>query len=355
MDFSKIRHIIFFCLLALATLAFLYMIRPFAYPILWAAITAGVIYPLFKWLNKKIRRPNLSAVLTATAALVLIVLPLFLISTMIISESIDLYNAIDNNRSQINSTVQDAMAWVRHNPFTAQFNIDDRFWMEKFSEITKTVTNFIFTSVKDLTQNSLAFIAMLVIMFYTLFFFLRDGEKMLNYLMHLCPLGDKYEKMLYKKFASTARATLKGTVIVGCIQGALGGLLFGLVGIQGAVIWGLFMAALSVIPPLSSSVIWLPAGIIMLLSGQIWQGVVILAFGTLVISTIDNFLKPVLIGKDTQMHPVLVLFSTLGGILLFGISGFVIGPILTSLLLAFWEMYEHYYSKELCQNNQNGL
>jgi predicted PurR-regulated permease PerM len=187
-------------------------------------------------------------------------------------------------------------------------------------------------------------------MIYTLFFFLKDGKRMLTRLMHLCPLGDVYEEMLYQRFTSTARATLKGTIIIGTIQGTLGGILFAITGIEGALIWGILMILLSLIPGIGSAIIWLPAGIIMLGLGNIWQGVTILAVGMFVISLIDNILRPALVGKDTQMHPILILFSTLGGIAFFGISGFIIGPVITALFLAVVSIYEHYYKRELQDN-----
>ena len=185
-------------------------------------------------------------------------------------------------------------------------------------------------------------------MAYTLFYFIRDGEKFLRKIMYLCPLGDNHEVMFYNKFTSTARATLKGSLVIGIVQGLIGGLLFYFVGIKGALIWGLVMMALSIL--IGCYLVWVPAGIIMLLLGNLWQGIAILAVGVLIISTIDNIIRPWLVGKDTQMHPLLVFLSTLGGILVFGLTGFIIGPVITSLLMAFWEMYEHYYKTELDNN-----
>ena len=170
---------------------------------------------------------------------------------------------------------------------------------------------------------------------------------MLKSLMHICPLGDENEALLYEKFTKTASATLKGTVVVGLIQGVIGSILFWATGIQGSVVWGLVMAAASILPPFGTGIIWLPAGIFMLVSGNIIAGIIILATGILVIGTIDNFLRPILVGKSTKMHPVLVLLSTLGGLISFGITGIIIGPIITSIFLSFWEIYEHLFKKQL--------
>ncbi|MEK7213024.1 MAG: AI-2E family transporter, partial [Patescibacteria group bacterium] len=350
MDFSKIRNFIFLGLLGIVTVIFLYIIKTFAYPLLWAAIIAGIFYPVYSWLTAKLKYHTLSASLTLILVFLVIIIPLSLITSLLIKESVDVYNTADNNSSQIKSTLQNSFEWIKNNPLTAKLQINENFWLEKLSEIAKTSTTYIFTTLKAFTQNSLVFLLMFAIMLYALFFFLRDGDKMLKKMTHLCPLGDKYEKMLYKRFISTARATLKGTIIVGSIQALLGGLLFYYFGIQGVVIWTLVMFFLAIIPGIGCSPVWFLAGLILLITGQTWQGLTMWAVGFLIISTVDNILRPVLVGKDTQMHPLLVFLSTLGGIAVFGISGFIIGPIITALLLSFWEMYEEYYKNELDHN-----
>jgi len=350
MDFTKIRNIIFLSILGLVTICFLYIVRPFAYPILWAAILASLFYPLFSKLNTKLQSPNLSATITLSAAIVAITVPLLLISTLLIAESVELYSNVSNNQDQISSFIQNAANTIKHNPYTAQLNINESFWLDKFSEVVKFITSSIFNNITKITQNSIAFFAMFVIMLYTLYFFLRDGEKILKTLMHLCPLGDKYEKILFNKFTGTTYATLKGVAIVGGLQAILGATSFFIAGIQGALIWGVVMFLFTLLPAFGCSLIWFPAGMLLLLSGKIWQGIFILLFGFFVISTIDNLIRPIIIGKETQLHPLFILFSMLGGIIMFGISGFIIGPIIVSLLLAFWEMYDEYYREQLDNN-----
>lgn len=350
MEFSKVRQTLFFGLLGLTTIILLYILNPFAYALFWAAILAAIFYPFYKWLNKKLKAPNLSATLTLIVIFVVIVLPLTIMATLVIKESVEIYEQIDNNRSQINQGIQGTIDWAKNSKYLSNIDFNEQVFVDRFSEITKTVTNFIFSSLTKLTQNSLRFLVMFLAMLYTLFFFIRDGERFLKLIMYLCPLGDKYEKMLYDKFTSTSKATIKGTIIIAGLQGLLGGIMFTVVGIEGAIIWGIIMFVLSIIPVTGSGIIWAPAGIILIATGQLWQGILVLAFGVLVISLIDNILRPILVGKDTQMHPLLVLFSTLGGIVVFGISGFIIGPIVASLFLAFWHMYGEYYKKELKRN-----
>lgn len=350
MDFSKMRNFLFLSLLAVVTVTFIWIIKTFAYPIFWAAIIAAVFYPVYKAIDRRLRVPNLSTAITMMAVLAIIVVPLVLISTLVLRESFGFYTSLTNNQGQIHDSIRHALEWVKNNPYVAQLNFNENFWTDKFAEFAKSITSFLLTSARDLTQNSIIFMIMFFITFYTLFFFIRDGEKLLKQLMHLCPLGDDHEKMLYEKFTSTTRATIKGSLIIGLIQGTLGGLMFFVAGIQGAIIWGILMVLLASVPGIGPYFVWLPAAIIMILIGNTWTGIGMILFGALVIGTIDNLLRPVLVGKDSQMHPLLVLLSTLGGIAVFGISGFIIGPIIASLMLAFWDMYEHYYRKDLDRN-----
>jgi predicted PurR-regulated permease PerM len=350
MDFAKIRNYLFLGLLLIVTVGFLSTVKVFAYPIFWAMVIAAIFYPAYNWMNKKLKHPDLSSTITLVAVFLVIVIPFSVIGTLVIKQSVDLYTSINGNRGQIIQTVQNATHWIKNNPLTKQLNFDDSFWIEKFSQLTQKVTTFLIDSATSFTQDSVTFVVMFIIMFYTLFFFLRDGEKFLRKLMHLCPLGDRYEQKLYDRFTSTARATIKGNLILGAIQGGLGVLLFSLTGVPGALIWGIIMMLFCIIPGLGSFIVWFPTGLITLLAGNTWQGITILLVGALLISTIDNFLRPILVGRDIQMHPLLVLFSTLGGIVVFGASGFIIGPIIAALFMAFWDMYEEYYRDELNHN-----
>jgi predicted PurR-regulated permease PerM len=350
MDFAKIRYFLFFGLLGAVTIMFLFILRPFFYPLFWAAILASVFYPFYKWLNEKIKVPNLSSIITVTLIAVIIVLPIIGIGSLVVKESINLYSKVADNSSQLSVNMQEAIVWLKNSAISEQLNINEKVWTEKFSELTKTVTNFLLNSAKDITQNSLIFSIMFVITFYALFFFVRDGKKLLVKLMHLCPLGDKYEKILYIKFTSTVRATIKGSLIIGLIQGTLGGIMFWVAGIDGALIWGLLMVLLAAVPGIGAYFIWLPAAVVMLIAGKTLTGIGMMLFGGLVIGTIDNLLRPILVGQDTEMHPLMVLFATLGGIVVFGISGFIIGPVIASLMLAFWEMYDEYFKKDLDHN-----
>ncbi len=342
------RSAFFIGLIVLFAIAVLYVIRPFFYPIFWAATIAVLFYPVYEGMLKHLKRPGMSAGLCVALVIVVILLPLALIGVLVVNESIDLYQTV--TRGNLFTSVEQVATRLEDTsvgPYIIQIQEQ---WTAYAQSATKTISLFLLEQIKNITQNSLKFIFLLFMTLYTLFFLLKDGKRLLERIQHLSPLGNTYEEMLYKRFTSTTKATLKSTLIVGGVQGTLGGILFWVTGIEGALVWGIIMTALSIIPAIGSFIIWLPAGIIMLALGNVWQGLTILLVGALLISTIDNFLRPPLVGKDIQMHPLFVLFSTLGGLFLFGISGFIIGPVISALFLSIISIYDYYYKNELQKN-----
>ena len=338
----KNGNIPFFVLLGLVTLLFLYLLKPFFFPLFWAAVIAGIFQPLYRRINRRLNRPSLSTILIFLVIAVIILLPAGVVGTLVFNESIQIYEKLSRDPKNIDQGFQNIIGLLANNPLANLFNLDKSVLIEKAAEVLRSVTNYIFVNLTTLTQNTLGLLVQFAIMFYALFFFIRDGEKFLRTAMRILPLGMGRERLLYNRFVTTARSTLKVTLIIGGIQGVLGGIVFLITNIEGAVIWGLLMIIMAVVPVVGCSIIWGPAGILMLLSGQIWEGLLILASGVLVISMVDNLLRPILIGKDVEMHPLLIFLSSLGGIFLFGFSGFVIGPIITSMLLAIWTMYEEF-------------
>ena len=180
-------------------------------------------------------------------------------------------------------------------------------------------------------------------MFFSLFYFLIDGERILRGISRFSPFHHTQDQLIFERFASISRAMIKGTFVVALVQGALGGIAFWIAGISSPAIWAIIMALASLIPMVGAGLVWFPTGLILLFTGNIWQGIFVLAFGGLVISLIDNILRPRLVGHETEMHPLLVFFATIGGLTAFGISGLLIGPIIVSIFLVFAEIYAHEY------------
>jgi predicted PurR-regulated permease PerM len=347
MDTKKVQNIIFFIILGLVTLLFLYILKPFFTPIFWAAVIASIFTSLYQRLNKKLNRPNLSASLMLLLIVLIIILPAAIIGSLLISESIQIYNSISTDTSAIENKVQDVLNLLTSNTTMKKFQMDQQLIAEKFSEGIKSIANYIFVHLTDLTQNMIVFLVQFGVMIYTLFFFFRDGDRILRKVMTLCPLGEDKSTILYEQFAAMARATLKATIVLGGLQGISGGFIFFLTGIEGYMVWGLLMVLLAILPGIGCAIIWAPAGVIMLLNNHLWEGIAILTFGTLVIGLADNLLRPVLIGTDVEMHPLLIFLSTLGGLIVFGLSGFVIGPIIAALFLTIGEMYDKLYDDQL--------
>lgn len=343
---TKNSNIPFFISMGLVTVLFLYLLKPFFFPIFWAAVIAGIFRPLYRRINGRLNRPSLSTAILFLIIVLIIFLPALIIGTLVFRESLQLYETLKPDAQNIDRNFRHIIDALADNPFADLFRINRAFLVEKTAEVVGGITNYIFVHLKELTQNTIGLIVKMAIMLYTLFFFIRDGEKFLRMAMRLSNLGMGRESFLYERFIVTARSTLKVTLIIGGIQGILGGLIFIATNVEGALIWGLLMILTAIIPVLGCSIIWAPAGVLMLLTGHIWEGVLILTVGVLVISTVDNLLRPILIGKDVEMHPLLIFLSMLGGIVLFGFSGFVIGPIIIALFLSILQMYEEFYRQD---------
>jgi predicted PurR-regulated permease PerM len=188
-------------------------------------------------------------------------------------------------------------------------------------------------------QDALGFVIRIGIMLYLLFFLLRDGTALRFRIGDAIPLSAEHKHHLMEKFTNVVRATVKGNIVVALAHGVLGGLLFWFLDVQGALLLGTLMGFLSLLPAIGASLVWVPVAVYFLLTGNMGQGVTVLIFGVVVISLLDNFLRPLLVGKDTQMPDYVVLISTVGGVTLFGLNGFVIGPAIAALFIATWDLF----------------
>ena len=209
---------------------------------------------------------------------------------------------------------------------------------EQLTSIAGTVSSFLANRALEFGQDTLRTAVFFFLMLYLLFFFLRDGHNILDGAVHALPLGDDRERALLARFEEVSRATIKGSLVIGIVQGAIGGIAFAVLGIGAPVLWGVVMALLSVVPAVGPVFVWAPTVLILLFSGRIAAGIVLFLIGAVVISLVDNLLRPVLVGRDTRMPDYLILLSTLGGLTAFGLAGVVIGPIIAAFFLTVWEM-----------------
>jgi predicted PurR-regulated permease PerM len=201
------------------------------------------------------------------------------------------------------------------------------------------ISGFLINRLSAVTVGTVNFLFMLFIMLYTMFFFLIDGHKLIEKMLYYLPLQDEDERRMLDKFASVTRATLKGTAVIGILQGGLAGAAFAVVGIHSAVFWGTIMAVLSFIPGIGTALVWGPAVILLAATGHLAKAIGLGVFCAAVVGSIDNLVRPVLVGRDTQMHELMILFGTLGGILMFGVVGVIIGPIIAALFVTVWDIY----------------
>ena len=330
-------------LLVLSALALGTILLPFYAAIMWGAIIAMLFAPLFRWLLPRVRhRPNVAALLTLMTVLLMVVLPLALVAASLVSEAASVYQRLQSgelNPAQYFHGVFDALpTWV-----TA---ILDRFGLVSFNTLQRRLTvaltqgtQFIATQTFSIGQNTFEFVASVFITLYLAFFLIRDGNAVVHALWQGMPLAPRHKQALLQKFVTVIRATVKGNLLVAAIQGALGGMGFWVLGVSGALLWAVLMAFLSLVPAVGAGLVWLPVAVYFLLAGALGKSLALVAYGVLVIGLVDNLLRPILVGKDTRMPDYIVLLSTVGGMALFGLNGFVIGPAVAALFIACWDLF----------------
>lgn len=331
----------FLFLLLLVTIAFGLLMKPFFSAILWAVLLAIIFAPIQQRLERSFpKRSNLTALLTLISIVLIVIIPLSIIASMLAKEGALLYQRVSSGEINVQLWIDKAR---ESQPFITKlaerFNIDLADLKQQLSTAAVAASKYLATQAFSIGQGYVQFALSFVIMLYLTFFFLRDGRKLTQLIIHALPLGNERELLLFRKFAEVARATVKGNLLVAIAQGSLGGFIFWVLGIQGVVLWAVVMTILSLLPAVGSALVWVPAAIYLLVMGHMWQGIILILFGTFVIGLVDNILRPILVGRDTKLPDYLVLLSTLGGIALFGLNGFVVGPVIAALFLAFWQIF----------------
>ncbi|HOJ52240.1 MAG TPA: AI-2E family transporter [Syntrophales bacterium] len=343
---EKVKTVLFFVVVVTSLILFAYLISPFFGPLFWAAVIAGLSFPLHRRILKRLRSPNLSAFLTLLTVTAAIIVPLILVGTLILMESVDMFQALNEEASSLLEKLKVFTARLASYPIFSRLTIDAATLTKAITDGARGFITLLFENIRYLTQNTVVFIAKFFVMLYVLFFFLRDGEALREEVKDLLPFAEEKKAALLNSFTRTAKATLKVTILIGGIQGLLGAILFLVLGVKGALTWGVVMAVASIIPGVGSSIIWAPAGIFMIIAGETVKGLIMLLVGSLVISSVDSLLRPILLKQGVEMHPLMVFLSSLGGIVCFGIMGFVLGPIIGALFLTLISMYKSIYVAE---------
>lgn len=332
----------FIVILAIVTVAFFDVLAPYFSPILWAAILAVIFAPLKTWLRHKLGdRNGLASLITLLAICLIVFTPLAIIASSLVVELNTVYLKLQTNSAQLPTVFADLLQhlpnWLRNVLSEHQLNNAAQI-QQKLSGFALRGGQYLAGSVFLIGKGTFTFTVGFGVMLYLLFFLLKDGSYLVHLILEALPLSTYVKHHLFMKFVAVSRATVKGTVVVALVQGILGGLAFWFVDLDGSLLWGALMAFLSLIPAVGSAIIWVPAAIFFFATGALWKGLFIVGFFVVVVGLVDNILRPLLVGKDTKMPDYLILIATLGGMEIYGINGFVIGPLIAALFIACWNL-----------------
>jgi predicted PurR-regulated permease PerM len=346
MRLRTLENRVFIALVLAVTVVFLWMVRAFLLPVFWAAVFAVLFHPLHRRVLRGVGgRRDIAALLTTLSVVVFVVVPFSLLVGALTRQAVRLYQRIATGEIDLNAPIA---FFERSLPAVADILARYGIEVEQLRGMTQNavgrVTEFIAGQALAIGQNALTVTVLFGLMLYLLYFFFRDGTRIIDSLVRAIPMGDERERRLMVKFAEVSRATVKGTLVVATVQGAIGGILFASVGIEAALFWGVVMGVLSLLPAVGASLVWVPAAIVLIVKGQIWQALVVIAGGSIVIGLVDNLLRPILIGRESKMPDYLILLATLGGLSVFGLAGFVAGPVIAALFLVMWDMFADEYA-----------
>ena len=330
-------------LLALVTVAFIWILLPFYGAVFWAVILGIIFAPMQRRLQQRFSwNRNLTSLTTLMVCLVIAILPVIITSALLVQEGATLYKNIESGKLDVAGYIEQFKNVLP--PYFQQ--LLDRFGMGNLEGLREKVvkgamqgSQFFASQAFSFGQGTFDFLVSFFIMLYLLFFLLRDGPELVRKVRTAVPLAEPQKRRLQLKFNRVVRATVKGNLLVAITQGALGGVIFWILDIPSALIWAVLMAFLSLLPAVGAGIVWAPVAAYFILTGATWQGVVLTAFGVLVIGMVDNVLRPILVGRDTRMPDYLILVSTLGGLAVFGLNGFVIGPLIAALFISSWTIF----------------
>lgn len=343
MNTQTLQQRFFLLLLALVTIAFMAVLYPFYGAVFWALILAMLFAPLQRVVLRRMpSRPNIAALISLAVIMFLVILPISLILVALVRQATAIYGRITSGEIDFGLYLQQILslmpAWAHSR--MAEFGLLDIAGVqERLREGLAQIGHVVAPQAINIGQNTLQFLVSLGIMLYLLYFLLRDGRTLAAHVSRAIPLAEEQKLHLLRNFVTVIKATVKGNIAVAATQGALGGLILWLLDIQGVLLWSVVMAFLSLLPAVGAGLIWGPIALYFLATGATWQGIVLIAYGIFVIGLVDNVLRPILVGKDTKLPDYMVLITTIGGLTLFGLNGFVIGPLIAVLFVAAWNLF----------------
>lgn len=323
------------------SLVFVVTIKGFLTALFLAAVFTGMVYPVYRWLLQRYRgREVMASVTTLLLVVGAIVMPLIVFFGIVVSQAVEVSDIVApwvERQIQHNVGGQKALPeWV---PFAEQIEAHRPQITARFASLVDKAGGFVFNSLSKATQVTAVFLLNLFVMLYAMFFFLISGPATVRTAMGYLPLSDADKQRILDVGLSVSKATLKGTLVIGIVQGALGGLGLAVAGIPGYAFWGVIMMVLSIIPGIGTALVWVPAVVYLAISGAQTAALGLTIWSAAIVGSVDNVLRPRLVGKSTSMPDLLILVSTLGGLGMFGALGLVIGPVIAAMFLTAWTIY----------------
>jgi predicted PurR-regulated permease PerM len=341
--------------IAIAILA-LWVAKPFINALLASAVVAYVFHPVYRWLNKHIKYKSICASIVSAFILLLFIVPLFLVVESAAPDA--RYAYVRAKQKILTGELFDVTCPVgkettvcllsnRVQEFVKDPEV--RYYLE---DVVSKGTNFIISKISGVVFALPVIFINLFVTFFAVFYLLRDGKVLADRVKLLLPINPKHREHIFAKLTDTAHAVVYGSLVIALIQGALGGIGFWMFGVSSPLLWGVMMSLFAFVPFVGTAVIWLPASLVMIATGvsegdptMTWKGLGLLFYGIFIISGIDNFLKPTLIGGRAGVHPVIILVGVLGGLAAFGFAGFIIGPLILAVFKAFLDIYKREYEE----------
>ena len=347
---DELQHASFLLILAVVSLLMAVIMWPFAQPLLWAALAAIMFQPLYRWMLRKFGgRRNAAASASLLVIFFAVLVPALWLGTLVVQEALNLVSTLQQQPLDLTITFDRVYSML---PQMAQEAIDRSGWADmanvqkKLEGVLAQSAGMIASQAVSIGSGALGFLLSFRVGLYVMFFLLRDGERIGRTVLRTIPVERSISERLAERFLGIVRATIKGSGVVGVVQGVMGGITFLVVGLESALFFGVLMTIFALVPVIGAGAVYVPVGLWLLVAGEVWQGVFVLVVGFFVISSADNVLRPILVGRDTGIPDWIILVTTLGGISFLGFSGIVLGPLVAGLFLASWSILREYRDED---------
>ncbi len=343
MNEKKLSRYFFIAALIGTTVLFFRMVQFFLVPVLLAAVFSTLFYPLYEALLRVCRgRKTLASFLCCFILLLGLIVPLYVVADLVASEAVDFYRAAQVQIEEFFKNEKERsglLVRLQNIPLVRDLRLDQIDWKATLQRVVAAATSFLGAVINKTSRGTIQVVVLLFTTLFTMFYFFRDGKGLLRRLRSLVPMDPQYKNAIVARFTSVSRATVKGTLLIALVQGTLSGLTLWIFGVGSPFLWGVVAMLLAIIPLVGAWVVLYPAAIIQIVTDNVPQGIGILVVTLVVIVNVDNLMRPRLVGQETGMHDLMVFFSTLGGIGMFGPMGFIIGPMIAALFLSLLDIY----------------